>query len=420
MTVTGAVLGGLALVANPKLRRTRVGPREVALGLASAAALYGTFKLGDRFARRFVPGGDDQIRDIYSLRELAPRSEIALRLATIIGPAEELFWRGLVQEALMRRYGRWTGAAMAAVAYSAVHVTTGNFTLMGAAGSRRRPLVRALCGGRPARGARGQPLRLGRLDLPRPADGRRHGSWPRVTTGAPSLRLNRRSHAARLVAPALQDPGPLLGRAGRGQPLAVDSSPLQVVPNRGGGGGGRAGGGARASINRVRIHHMPSDPSLTRSSPRAKRWPSPRSSIARTNPVGEPGSEKEKGSTGETEMRGSSGNSRAAPGDTPTTSSASPRPPALCSNPRTTPATSSSVSGDASFQVALESISKSRARLLPSAGPGDDLDRPAVDLVFEYLVGSRDLRQRHGISSLVRSSGPAGASRRSLGPPQAE
>jgi hypothetical protein len=134
MTATGLALGGLALLANPKLRRTHVGPWEVALGLTSAAALYGTFKLGDRFARRFVPGGDDQIRDIYSLRELAPRSDTALRLVTIIGPAEELFWRGLVQEALMRRYGRWTGAAMAAVAYSAVHVTTGNFTLMGAAG----------------------------------------------------------------------------------------------------------------------------------------------------------------------------------------------------------------------------------------------------------------------------------------------
>ena len=134
MTVTGAMLGGLALVANPRLRRTRVGPRELAVGLASAAALYGTFKLGDRFARRFVPGGDAQIRDIYSLRELAPHGETALRLVTVIGPAEELFWRGLVQEALMRRYGRWTGAAMAAVAYSAVHVTTGNFTLVGAAG----------------------------------------------------------------------------------------------------------------------------------------------------------------------------------------------------------------------------------------------------------------------------------------------
>ncbi len=134
MTTTGMVLGGLALLANPRLRRTRVGPREVALGLASAATLYGTFQLGDRFARRFVPGGEGQIRDIYSLRELAPRTETAARLVTIIAPAEELFWRGLVQEALMRRYGRWTGAAIAAGAYSAVHVSTGNFTLMGAAG----------------------------------------------------------------------------------------------------------------------------------------------------------------------------------------------------------------------------------------------------------------------------------------------
>jgi len=134
MTLTGLMLGGLAMIANPKLRRTRIGAREVALGAASAAALYATFQVGDRFARRFVPGGDAQIRDIYTLRELAPRGETAARLVAVIGPAEELFWRGLVQEALMRRYGRWTGAAMAAVAYSAVHVTTGNFTLMGAAG----------------------------------------------------------------------------------------------------------------------------------------------------------------------------------------------------------------------------------------------------------------------------------------------
>ena len=134
MTATGLLLGGLAMLSTPSLRKTRIGGKEVALGLSSAAALYVTFKLGDRFARSYVPGGDRQIREIYSLRELRPRGETALRLVTIIGPAEELFWRGLVQEMLMRRYGRWRGAAMAAVAYSAVHVTTGNFTLMGAAG----------------------------------------------------------------------------------------------------------------------------------------------------------------------------------------------------------------------------------------------------------------------------------------------
>ena len=134
MTMTGLTLGSLALATSRPARRIRIGPKEVVLGLASAGALYLTFQIGDRFARRFVPGGDAQIRDIYTLRTIRPKEEIALRLGTVIGPAEELFWRGLVQSALMERYGRWSGAAMAAMAYGGVHLVTGNFTLFGAAG----------------------------------------------------------------------------------------------------------------------------------------------------------------------------------------------------------------------------------------------------------------------------------------------
>lgn len=132
--MTGLTLGALALVLSPAARRARIRPWHVPLGLLSAGVLYVTFQIGDRFARRNVPGGDAQIREIYSLRTLRPREEIATRLATVIGPAEELFWRGLVQAALMRRFGRWRGAALAAGAYGGVHVTSGNFTLMGAAG----------------------------------------------------------------------------------------------------------------------------------------------------------------------------------------------------------------------------------------------------------------------------------------------
>ncbi len=134
MTVTGEALGTLALITSPRARSTRISLREVAIGLASAATLYATFKVGDGFARRFVPGGDEEIREIYALRTLRPKSEIGVRLVTIVGPAEELFWRGLVQEALMGRYGRWRGAALAAAAYGGVHIVTGNFTLFGAAG----------------------------------------------------------------------------------------------------------------------------------------------------------------------------------------------------------------------------------------------------------------------------------------------
>jgi membrane protease YdiL (CAAX protease family) len=134
MTMTGAGLGVLALLTSRAARRTRIGASEIALGAASAATLYATFQVGDRFARRVVPGGNAQIQDIYTLRTLRPRSEIAARLATIIGPAEELFWRGLVQEDLMDRFGRWRGSALAAMAYGGVHIVTGNFTLFGAAG----------------------------------------------------------------------------------------------------------------------------------------------------------------------------------------------------------------------------------------------------------------------------------------------
>jgi membrane protease YdiL (CAAX protease family) len=134
MTWTGLTLGGLALLLSDRARGARLRWWHVPLGLLSAGVLYVTFGIGDRFARRFVPGGDAQIREIYTLRALRPREEIATRLATVIGPAEELFWRGLVQAALMRRFGRWRGAAIAAGAYGGVHLTSGNFTLIGAAG----------------------------------------------------------------------------------------------------------------------------------------------------------------------------------------------------------------------------------------------------------------------------------------------
>lgn len=134
MTVTGLGLGSLALLTSAQARGTRIRWWHVPLGLLSAGILYVTFQLGDRFARRFVPSGDRDIREIYALRTLRPKEEIATRLSAIIGPAEELFWRGLVQSALMRRFGRWPGAALATMAYGGVHVVSGNFTLLGAAG----------------------------------------------------------------------------------------------------------------------------------------------------------------------------------------------------------------------------------------------------------------------------------------------
>ncbi|HEY6202000.1 MAG TPA: CPBP family intramembrane glutamic endopeptidase [Candidatus Limnocylindria bacterium] len=125
MTLTGFVLGNLALANDAELRRLRFRERDVALGLLSAAGLYAIFQAGDRMARAVMPSGSQEIGDIYALRSLRPKSEIAARLAAIIGPAEELFWRGFVQ--------RRIGAAGAAMTYGGAHLVTGNATLIGAA-----------------------------------------------------------------------------------------------------------------------------------------------------------------------------------------------------------------------------------------------------------------------------------------------
>jgi hypothetical protein len=133
MTVTGLSLGSLALAAEPDLRRIRIRPRDVALGLGSAAVLYGIFQVGDRMARRIMPAGGDEIGRMYALRHLRPVPELAARLGLVIGPAEELFWRGFVQGRLQRSLGRWPGAAAASAAYGGAHLVTGNLTLTGAA-----------------------------------------------------------------------------------------------------------------------------------------------------------------------------------------------------------------------------------------------------------------------------------------------
>lgn len=133
MTRTGLGLGALALTTQGELRRARPRPRDLATGVAIAAALYAVFQVGDRAARRVMPSGAEDIGDVYRLRSLRPRPEIAARLATVIGPAEELYWRGLLQAELTRRLGPARGAAAAAAVYGGAHVVTGNPTLVGAA-----------------------------------------------------------------------------------------------------------------------------------------------------------------------------------------------------------------------------------------------------------------------------------------------
>ena len=107
--------------------------RKAGLGIASAAALYAVFAAGRILALRLFPFAAAGIDNVYALKAGVPVLRVVLLIALIIGPGEELFWRGFFQE----RAGSTTkpafGFALTAMLYTAVHLASGNIMLVLAA-----------------------------------------------------------------------------------------------------------------------------------------------------------------------------------------------------------------------------------------------------------------------------------------------
>ncbi|MHB8772450.1 MAG: CPBP family intramembrane glutamic endopeptidase [Syntrophales bacterium] len=115
---------------RPKFRLTL----SAALGgILSAAVLYGLFFLGNLLAPYLIPGAGGQVGGIYDLGTGTDRVLIFLLLCFITGPGEEIFWRGFLQENLMRRYGDLRGFVLGTLVYGGVHLFSLNLMLILAA-----------------------------------------------------------------------------------------------------------------------------------------------------------------------------------------------------------------------------------------------------------------------------------------------
>lgn len=126
MALATGLLGALALlVRGPSFWREGAPPGDLALAVAVALALYGVFWVGNRVVAH-LPFAPQQVGSIYALKGEARPWAIALALLLVIGPGEELYWRGLLQHALEGRYGPWRGWALGTVAYGGVHVLSAN------------------------------------------------------------------------------------------------------------------------------------------------------------------------------------------------------------------------------------------------------------------------------------------------------
>ena len=115
------------------LKDLRFSPRAVAAGLSIAFVLWWVFWTGDKVSQWMFGFARGQVDMIYSMKGGTPPAVIAVLLLLVIGPAEEIFWRGFIQRWFMHRFGGKAGWLLAVCVYAGVHVFSGNFMLVMAA-----------------------------------------------------------------------------------------------------------------------------------------------------------------------------------------------------------------------------------------------------------------------------------------------
>ena len=116
---------------------------QLLLGIGIAFALWGIFWLGDRLSSRIFDFARGQVDNVYAMKQGLPTPVIALLLLLVIGPAEELFWRGFVQKQMElqishrrfshQRFPKDCAFFITTLVYALVHIWSLNFMLVMAA-----------------------------------------------------------------------------------------------------------------------------------------------------------------------------------------------------------------------------------------------------------------------------------------------
>ncbi len=140
MSFSAVLLTSLALAFTPDrkaLLKVEKPFLQLLAGIAIAFLLWGVFWVGDKLSSLLFHFARPEVDAVYAMKTGLPSWAIALLLLFVIGPAEELFWRGYVQRTLSRLLpGRhaadWAFAATALV-YALVHIWSFNFMLIMAA-----------------------------------------------------------------------------------------------------------------------------------------------------------------------------------------------------------------------------------------------------------------------------------------------
>lgn len=111
----------------------RFGWGEVLAGVGIAVVLWGIFWTGDKVSSWLFDFARPQVDLIYGMKEGESLWLLSLLMLVLIGPAEEIFWRGYVQRTLSARWSPDAGFVVTTLVYALVHAASCNFMLVMAA-----------------------------------------------------------------------------------------------------------------------------------------------------------------------------------------------------------------------------------------------------------------------------------------------
>ncbi|MDQ1396694.1 MAG: protease family protein [Acidimicrobiaceae bacterium] len=125
-TLAGALIAAYALARDWRGVRTlfALDGAELAVGIVGGAVLYFVFWIGDRLLRWTMPVLSAEVGDLYRVRAATQPGNMPWVLM-VIGPAEEVFWRGFVQHR--------AGFLVAVAGYALVHLWERKLVLIAAA-----------------------------------------------------------------------------------------------------------------------------------------------------------------------------------------------------------------------------------------------------------------------------------------------
>ena len=133
MTIAAVTLTTMATCFGNWYRNFRITATDVVIGVVTAAALWGVFGVGDKLSQLMFNFARPEVNAIYSFKESISPWLLSALLLFIIGPAEEIFWRGFVQNKMSEKWGTTMGFVIATAVYALVHAGSCNFMLVMAA-----------------------------------------------------------------------------------------------------------------------------------------------------------------------------------------------------------------------------------------------------------------------------------------------